>query len=139
MKNDFSVATHCLVFLAHHPNQRFSSSQLAENVCTNSVTIRRVLGSLHKKNLVDVVNGPKGGYSLVMDPSAIRLGDLYCYVGADTATAKQYTGSVDIDCLVSSNMGKVMQNLSEELIQEQIRYLNTKTVADIHEQIKSFQ
>lgn len=47
MTSEFAIAVHALVFL-DRSNATIASEELADNVCTNPVCIRRVMGKLKK-------------------------------------------------------------------------------------------
>ena len=47
MTSEFAIAVHALVFL-DRSNATIASEELADNVCTNPVCIRKVMGKLKK-------------------------------------------------------------------------------------------
>lgn len=47
MNSSFSIAVHALVYL-NHMEKVLSSEELARNVCTNPVLIRKVMSKLKK-------------------------------------------------------------------------------------------
>ena len=51
MTSEFAIAVHALVFL-DRSNATIASEELADNVCTNPVCIRRVMGKLKKAGLI---------------------------------------------------------------------------------------
>ena len=52
MTSEFAIAVHALVFL-DRSNATIASEELADNVCTNPVCIRRVMGKLKKAGLIE--------------------------------------------------------------------------------------
>ena len=50
MKSDFIVAVHALVYLTHL-GTLVSSDELARNICTNPVRVRKIMGKLKKLGL----------------------------------------------------------------------------------------
>ena len=64
MNSDFCVGVHALVYLSHK-NCCLSSEELAENICTNRVRVRRVMGRLGKAGLVDTKSGSESFTSRV--------------------------------------------------------------------------
>ena len=52
MNSSFSIAVHALVYL-NHMERVLSSEELARNVCTNPVLIRKVMSKLKKAGIVD--------------------------------------------------------------------------------------
>jgi Rrf2 family protein len=73
----FATAVHTLVLLASEPEELQTSIQIAEELNTNPVVIRRILASLHKADLVTSSKGPSGGSRLARAAKAITLGDIY--------------------------------------------------------------
>jgi Rrf2 family protein len=73
----FATAVHTLVLLAAEPEALQTSIQIAEELNTNPVVIRRILASLHKADLVTSSKGPSGGSRLSRPAKAITLGDIY--------------------------------------------------------------
>lgn len=49
MTSEFAIAVHALVFL-DRSNATIASEELADNVCTNPVCIRRVMGKLKSRS-----------------------------------------------------------------------------------------
>ena len=64
MKSDFIVAVHALVYLTHL-GTLVSSDELARNICTNPVRVRKIMGKLKKLGLVETKEGHVGGYAAV--------------------------------------------------------------------------
>lgn len=52
MTSEFAIAVHALVFL-DCSNATIASEELADNVCTNPVCIRKVMGKLKKAGLIE--------------------------------------------------------------------------------------
>ena len=49
-----------------------SSEELAKNVCTNPVLIRKVMSKLKKAGFVDTKGGNNGGYVFAADAETLR-------------------------------------------------------------------
>ena len=73
MTSEFAIAVHALVYL-HHKNAVLSSEELAENICTNSARVRKVMAKLKKKDLIGTKEGIKGGYHMSLDAPRLLLG-----------------------------------------------------------------
>ena len=56
MTSEFAIAVHALVFL-DRSNATIASEELADNVCTNPVCVRRVMGKLKKAGLIETRHG----------------------------------------------------------------------------------
>ncbi len=73
----FATGVHVLVLLAANPNSLQTSSDLAGELNTNPVVIRRVLSSLQHAELIHSQKGPSGGSRLARSPKDITLADVY--------------------------------------------------------------
>ena len=69
MDSSFNLAVHALVCLSHS-GRSLSSEALAENICTNSTRVRRVMAGLKKAGMVETREGLDGGYRLCSDPAS---------------------------------------------------------------------
>lgn len=72
LTSEFCTATHALVYLAHKAKM-VSSDELARNICTHPVCVRKVLSKLKKAGLVGTKEGLDGGYYLSKTPDKINL------------------------------------------------------------------
>ena len=106
MTSEFAIAVHALVYL-HHKNAVLSSEELAENICTNSARVRKVMAKLKKKELIGTKEGIKGGYHMSLDASEITLGDICEALQVDIVKAAWRSGSMDMDCMIASGMAAV--------------------------------
>ena len=57
MTSEFAIAVHALVFLDRSNATIRQVKKLADNVCTNPVCIRRVMGKLKKAGLIETREG----------------------------------------------------------------------------------
>ena len=126
MTAEYVVAVHAIVFL-NHKGQYESSDEIAKNVCTNPVRVRRVLAKLEKAGLVDVKNGSHGGYMFIRDPGEITLLDILTAVDERIVNVKWHSGDVDMDCEVASGMSAVMDDVFLSVEKE-----GRMALADIH-------
>lgn len=72
----FVTGVHILVILSQHDSLK-TSSDLAEELHTNPVVIRRILSSLQQADLIVSHKGPSGGSKLVRPAKAISLADVH--------------------------------------------------------------
>jgi Rrf2 family protein len=72
----FSVAVHILSILSFENEENCTSEFIASSVNTNAVVIRRIMGMLKKKGLIQVRIGT-GGASLLKQLDQITLLDIY--------------------------------------------------------------
>jgi len=73
----FCTGIHTLALLAAEPDLQQTSDEIARQLSTNPVVIRRVLSLLRQAGLVSSQKGPSGGSKLAKPAKAIRLGDVY--------------------------------------------------------------
>jgi len=108
LNSEFVIAVHSLVLLAYRPDGMATSEEIAENVCTNPVRVRKVMSCLRKHGFVDTREGPGGGYKLCRQPEDVTLADVYRSLAAGTLAPSWCSGDPEKDCVVSSNMAEVM-------------------------------
>ena len=135
MNSDFCLAVHAMVYL-NHKNDVFSSEQLSENICTHPARVRRVLSKLRKSNLLDTMDcGPKGGYRFVGDPQKITLSDIAKALKIQFIETGWHSGNEDMDCIIASRMGKLMDNVFKDLNEQCHSRLKKITISDINDQL----
>lgn len=134
MNSDFCVAVHGLVFL-NHKGRVLSSEELAENICTNPVRVRRVMAQLKRAGLVETQQGNAGGYRAPKSAQAITLAQIAQALDTRFVSANWHSGDVDQTCLVSSGMGGIMETILGELNALCLVRLTSLTVGDIDRQI----
>ncbi|MDB4866705.1 MAG: Rrf2 family transcriptional regulator [Cohnella sp.] len=108
MNSEFVIAVHSLVLLAHRPEGMATSEEIAENVCTNPVRVRKVMSCLRKIGFVDTREGAGGGYKLCRRPEDVTLADVYRALAAGSLAPGWCSGNPEMNCIVGSNMGDVM-------------------------------
>jgi len=108
MNSEFVIAVHSLVLLAHRPDGMASSEEIASNVCTNPVRVRKVMSCLRKHGFVETREGSGGGYRLSREPGDVTLADVYRALASGSLAPSWCSGDPQSDCLVGSNMAEVM-------------------------------
>ncbi|MFB9274669.1 RrF2 family transcriptional regulator [Cohnella cellulosilytica] len=131
MNSEFIIAVHSLVLLAHRPDGMASSEEIATNVCTNPVRVRKVMSCLRKNGFVDTREGSGGGYRLSRDPGDMTLADVYRALAAGSLAPKWCSGDPESDCMVGSNMGEVMNEVFCGADQQLERYLESITIGQM--------
>ena len=130
MNGEFCVAAHALVYL-HHKGVPLSSEALAENICTHPVRVRRVLSRLRAAGLVASKEGEGGGYRFCGEAGAVTLLQVADALGIRCVELRWRSGSVDMECLVASGMGNLMEGLADDLDQRCRQRLAALTIADL--------
>ena len=132
--SSFSIAVHALVCLSHM-NDVLSSEELAKNICTNPVLVRKVMSKLKKAGIVDTKGGNSGGYILTADAEKLTLDEIAEALSTQFVVSPWRSGDMDRECLISSGMGKVMEDLFNNLDKECRKKLQGITVADIEKKL----
>lgn len=135
MTAEFAVAVHALVYLLHR-NECISSSVLAENICTNPARVRKVMGRLQKAGLVESVRGRSSGYRIAHDGAKITLAAVMTALDESPLIMNWRSGDMDNACMISSNMGPVMNDLYEQMDKKCMEVLNEKTIGSICRKIE---
>jgi len=81
-----SSVLHMLLHLSSS-KRPLSSQELAMDLGTHAVVIRRTLGSLRQRGYVRSGKGNGGGWSMACDPAAITLNDVHRALGAHSVLA----------------------------------------------------
>ncbi len=135
MNSEFIIAVHSLVLLAHRPDGMASSEEIANNVCTNPVRVRKVMSCLRKNGFVDTREGSGGGYRLSREPGNMTLADVYRSLAAGSLAPKWCSGDPESDCLVGSNMSEVMNGVFCGADQQLEQYFESITIGQMLSQL----
>ena len=138
MTSEFAIAIHALVFL-DHKNTTVASDTLADNVCTNPVCIRKVMGKLKKKELIDTREGVGGGYHIAKPGSEITLKEISDALANKMVRTSWRSGNPDKNCMIASGMSGIMDLLVDGLNQACNDYLEQITLQDIEKQLFSLK
>lgn len=135
MNSDFCVAVHAVVFL-NHKKTMCSSEQLSENICTHPARIRRILTKLRKNGLLESEdNGSKGGYIFTKDPEACTLADIAKAMEINFIDPAWRSGNSEMDCMIASGMGEIMDQVFAELNEQCYRRLDKITITDVEKRL----
>lgn len=133
MTAEFPLAVHALVYLMH--TERVTSSQeLADNICTNPARVRKVMTKLHEAGFVDATRGKGSGYIYIADEK-LSLDKVLGALEEEPISMNWRSGDMDKECLVSSGMGAVMDNLYDQLNDDCRKRLEKMTIGIISQQI----
>ena len=133
MNGDHSLAVHALVYLDHRATH-LPSQILAENICTNAARVRKVMRPLASAGLIATKEGAEGGYALARPAAEITLRAVAEATGTTFVKVNWTPGDVHEDCLVSSSMGAVMNDIYAGLNRTCLEQLEHPTIPDITEQ-----
>jgi len=131
VRSDFTVAVHCLAFLATLEDHKASSEIIAYNVATNPTRIRKIMSELRRHSFVQTKEGIGGGYLLQCEPADVNLSDVYEAMTEVEIKPHWSTGNKDIACIVAANLQCVMDDIFIEAELHYKQYLQTVTLSTI--------
>lgn len=134
MDSSFSLAVHALVYLKHKGDV-VSSEILASNICTNPARVRKVMAGLKKAGFVETKEGQVGGYRLSEKGQTLNLGQVALALQTCFAKVPWKSGDREKDCLVSSGMAGVMDEVYARLNEGCVEYLQSVNLSDLENRI----
>jgi len=134
MTAEFPLAVHGLVYLLH-TGRVTSSSELAGNICTNPARVRKVMTKLRCAGLIQAERGQGSGYLTLPDGGRITLKAVMQALDEEPVAMKWHSGDVDMECLVASGMGEVMDEIYADMNENCMELLETITIGSISEKI----
>ena len=134
MTSDFAIAVHALVYLNHKQVPQ-SSEQLAANVCTHPVRVRRVMARLKRAGLVRTREGAAGGSLFCREAAKVSLLQVAVALQETPVDIKYRTGDLDMDCAVASGMAGIMDAIYKDMNGACYGVLDNVTIADIDKEI----
>lgn len=130
MKSTFSLAVHALAYLAH--TQKIETSEtLAKNACTHPAKIRKTMSTLKQSGMIQTIEGKKGGYQINKDPQTITLKEIAEALSFVFINPTWQSGDLNMDCLISSGMSKVMDEVYYNMNQACLQQLEHITLHQI--------
>jgi len=127
----FAVAVHLLVYLALRQDvATVTSAMFAKSVNTNSVVIRRILGSLRQAGLVASQAGSSGGWTLTRLPAQITLREIYRAVEQEFVFALPQRAA-NPHCPVGKNIQAILDGYFQEAERAMEERLAKVTLADV--------
>ena len=130
MNSEFCIAVHALVFLSRRACV-LSSAELAENICTNPARVRKIMVKLKKAGLVSTREGIDGGYHLEARPKDISLYKICEALDFKFISSSWKSGDTSMDCLISSGMGDVFDNIYadlDSLCKERLKHISIDNI-----------
>lgn len=135
----FAVAIHSLVvielFPAWNAGNCLTSGAIAESVQTNPVVIRRVMGALRDKGLVQSQPGPGGGWKLSRPGDQINLRQIFEAVQDESIFALP-RHELNAECPVGQWLPSVLVSCFAEAETALLERLAGVSIADVVESVK---
>ncbi|MFQ3837866.1 redox-sensitive transcriptional regulator HypR [Staphylococcus pseudoxylosus] len=131
MNLEFNIAVHLLTFLVKHPDERYSSSELAERICVNPVQLRRVTRRLNEQQYLDATRGKFGGYQSNQTTHDVNLADLFVLFNEEKSEGRIFTGNQGSDCEISREIGHTMSQFHQREQDLLEAYYKNITIKDV--------
>ncbi|WP_153127275.1 RrF2 family transcriptional regulator [Peribacillus tepidiphilus] len=133
MNSDFSIAVHCVAYLAKHQNQRVTSEDIAQSVSVHPVRLRKILSILRKENIIASKEGAKGGFSLNDQPECITLDKIFKITSQETLVPK--CPDSNENCVIGKHLSDILIHIFQNAEEHFLNYLKGVTIQDIMDQI----
>lgn len=115
MNGEFCIAIHALIYL-HRCGRITSSEDLAKNICTNPVQVRKVMSRLKKEGLIAArEGGGHSGYRFCGNTETISLLQIVDALEMRCIQMRWHSGRVDVDCLEAAGMSGLMDEIVGDL------------------------
>jgi Rrf2 family protein len=131
----FAVAVHALTMLANLSAEPLSSERISGSVGSNPVYVRRVLGQLREAGVVASRPGVNGGWELLADPAAVRLGDVWRVIHADAPVLGVHATP---DCPVGQEITRTLADIDRRAARALEAELDDVTIADVMAGVPAF-
>ncbi len=136
MRGTLDIAAHALVYLGHK-NSVVTSDELADNICTHPVRVRKIMAQLRRASMADAKEGADGGYVLTKPLSDITLADVAQTIDFQTVQMQWKSGDEHRDCYISSGMAKTMADVYASLNLLCLKELENIRLSDIELRLES--
>lgn len=131
MNLEFNIAVHLLTFLVKHPDERYSSGELAERICVNPVQLRRVTRRLNEQQYLVATRGKFGGYQSNQSTHDVNLADLFVLFNEEKSEGRIFTGNQGSDCEISREIGHTMSQFHQKEQDLLEAYYKNITIKDV--------
>jgi Rrf2 family protein len=126
----FAMATHIMTSLALHFDEIVNSAYLASSLNTNSVVVRRILGTLHRAGLLETLAGRSGGARLSKKPSSISLYDIFAAVDEENLFSYN-PNDPNKKCPLSCQMKSVLEPIFDSANEALAQYLKRVRLSEL--------
>ncbi|MEK4383444.1 Rrf2 family transcriptional regulator [Aeribacillus sp. FSL K6-2848] len=133
MNSDFSIAVHCVAYLAEKQNQRVTSEDISQSVSVHPVRLRKILSILRKENIIASKEGAKGGFSLNAQPEQITLDKIFRITSEETLVPK--CPDSNDNCIIGKHLSDILIRIFHNAEEHFLNYLKGVTVQDIINEI----
>ena len=129
MDNKYSSAIHTLILISES-NKPLTSEDIAKSVGTNASYIRKIIGLLKKKGIVESRRGVSG-FALKLSPENLTLLSIYQAVSeTERPNLFDLHQNPNDACIVGHHIKPVLTGMFDELEDAFASALSQKTLAD---------
>ncbi len=121
-----SIAMHALILLAEKRGEPVNNLRIAEAFGISANHSSKVMQRLLKSGYVSAVRGPKGGYSLAVDPKNVTLLEIYSTIDGKPDTSPCLFGRGK-HCSLKTCLFSKLNREADELFN---KHLGSVTLAD---------
>ncbi|MEJ9212783.1 Rrf2 family transcriptional regulator [Bacillus smithii] len=133
MNSDFSIAVHCVTYLATRSEQIVTSEDIAHSVTVHPARLRKILSLLRKEGIILSKEGAKGGFSLKEKAENITLDKIFMLTSEGTLVPK--CPESNENCIVGKNLSSILINIFDDAEKHLMNYLKGITIQDIIKEI----
>lgn len=128
-------ALHIMTTLAYNHDQLISSEVIATGMKTNPGLVRRIMSKLSQAGLIETKLGKSGGSQLARAANKIFISEIYLAVREAPLFGGFEKEPLKI-CRVSCNMGRVLNNLYDDMEAKLLSDMKKKSLSDLVREIK---
>lgn len=134
----FSVSIQIMMSTAFYSqkNELTNSDYLAQALQTNPTFIRKLVGRLVEKNLIQSFRGKGGGIKLARPANQITLYEIYLASMCDKKVINIHTKPIHKECSVSNCIGDILIEISMGLENKIEDYLGVKKLSELMKKVK---
>lgn len=118
-----------LAYIALHRDRLVKAEEIANTQNIPKPFLSKILHELSKRDILLSVKGPKGGFSLKVDPEKLTMWDIIALMGEDGRF--QSCVLMPIKCDVYETNPCVVHSKWEGMKERMIEFLRSTTIADL--------
>lgn len=130
-----SIAMHALILLANNGNELLSNKRIAETFSISANHSSKVLQRLLKSGFISALRGPRGGYTLSVEPDTVTLLDIYRVLDGEPDHSGCLFGK-EKHCFLQNCLFSDMISEADKLIE---KHLASVSLADCIKEESSLQ
>lgn len=140
MTSRLTHALHIVGMLARHERVGVTwttSVDLARSMGTHPVVVKRLLGDLSRKDLVETKRGPGGGVRLARSAVSIALSDVFDAIREGETLLSLYPDGPSPSCEVAPHVERYVRGLYADVEAQVRRAFAARTVAEMEREVSA--